>query len=430
MAEFLNILFIVPYVPNLIRVRPFNLIRHLAARGNQITLVTLWSTPQEKADLELLKDYCRQIYAFQLPVWRSYLNSLGAIPRDIPLQAVYCWQPEMARFLDTLVARVQFDVIHVEHLRGAQYGLRLRQWGAGHSYSNECAQGVRPAVVWDSVDCISLLFQQAAGKSKKQVSRWLTRFELARTQRHEGRLLSQFDHVLVTSPMDREALLELSPDGRGTAPITVLPNGVDLAYYTPDQRVKRQPATLVISGKMSYHANVTMSINFVKETMPLIWKQRPDVKLCLVGKDPAPEIRALAQNPAIMVTGTVEDIRPYLHQATAAVTPVTYGVGIQNKVLEAMGCGIPVVSSPQAVSALTAIQDKDVLVAGDPEALAKTIVHLLDDPALQERIGRAGRQYVEEHHRWTSIAAKLEEVYYEATENQRSTVKGYALQRE
>ncbi len=336
----------------------------------------------------------------------------------------------MARFLDTLVAREQFDVIHVEHLRGAQYGLRLRQGNGSHSHSNGRGQEARPTVVWDSVDCISLLFQQAAGKSKKQASRWLTRFELARTRRHEGRLLSQFDHVLVTSPMDKEALLELSPDGWEPAPITVLPNGVDLAYYSPDQGIKRQPATLVISGKMSYHANVTMAVDFIKDTMPLIWKQRPDVKLCLVGKDPAPEIRALAQNPSITVTGTVKDIRPYLHQATVAVTPVTYGVGIQNKVLEAMGCGIPVVSSPQAVSALTVVPGRDVLVAGGPEALSKTIVHLLDDPALQERIGQAGRQYVEEHHRWTSIAAKLEEVYYEATENQRSSVRGYALQRE
>ena len=110
----------------------------------------------------------------------------------------------------------------------------------------------------------------------------------------------------------------------------------------------------------------------------------------LVGKDPTPELVNLGKNPAIQVTGTVEDIRPYLHKATMAVTPITYGAGIQNKVLEAMACGLPVVSSPQAVSALTVNPGQDLLVAEDPDEFANAVVSLLDDPGLRSQ-ARAGR---------------------------------------
>jgi glycosyltransferase involved in cell wall biosynthesis len=176
--------------------------------------------------------------------------------------------------------------------------------------------------------------------------------------------------------------------------------------------MQREPDTLVISGKMSYHANVTMCLNFVSRVMPLIWAKRPSVKLWLVGKDPTKELQALRENPAITVTGTVADIRPYLLRANLAVTPLTYGVGIQNKVLEAMACGTPVVSTPQAVSALSAVDRRDVAVANSPEELASTILRLVDDPDQCARLGLNGRKYVEENHCWDEIAAHLEEVYY------------------
>ena len=145
-----------------------------------------------------------------------------------------------------------------------------------------------------------------------------------------------------------------------TTSISVLPNGVDLGYFYVGEELKREPATLVISGKMSYHANVSMTLEMVREILPVIWDQRPETKLWIVGKDPPREIQELGQHPKITVTGTVPDIRPYLQNATIAVAPITYGAGIQNKVLEAMACATPVVASSQAVSALNTISGKDI----------------------------------------------------------------------
>lgn len=406
----MKILFIVPYVPNLIRVRPYNLIRYLAARGHEITLLTLYTSPAERDDVKALRSFCREVYALPLPQWRSVANSLLALPTHLPLQAVYCWQPALSHLAQELTRRDGgFDLAHVEHLRGARYGLDLMKRNGGASGSSR-----RLPVVWDSVDCITLLFRQAAGQSRRLLSRWLTHFELGRTRRYEGWLTGQFDRVLVTSPHDRDELVGLTRGGALSAHVRVIPNGVDLEYYTPQNGdVPRDPATLVISGKMSYHANVTMAVTFVEEVLPLIWQRHPEVRLVIVGKDPTAEVRALGRPPVIEVTGTVADIRPYLHRATVAVAPIQYGAGIQNKVLEAMACGLPVVTTSRAVSALAVEAGREVLIADTPQEFAASVIRLLEDAAYREQVARAGRHYVEENHPWPKVIERLEEVYDE-----------------
>ncbi|MDH7487833.1 MAG: glycosyltransferase [Anaerolineae bacterium] len=470
----MHILFIIPYVPNLIRVRPYNLIRHLAARGHRITLATLCSSDDEQADLQTLRDQGIEVIAAPLPRLCSLANCLRALPTDVPLQAVYCWSPALARALNEAIGqqlneapgcgapgtspspvasspRRPVDIIHVEHLRGARYGLHVQS--ALHNpqpvvsevepstirIPQSALRNPQPVVsevepsaipiVWDSVDCISYLFEQAARHSRSPFGKLITRLELARTRRYEAWLVHQFARVLVTSEVDRQALQDLASRftlhvSRIThhatrltphaSRITVLPNGVDLSYFTPAD-APREPDTLIFSGKMSYHANVTAVLHLVNDIMPLVWAGRQHVRLIIAGKDPPRQVRALAARhwPLITVTGTVPDLRPYLRQATAAVVPSPYGAGIQNKVLEAMACATPVVASPQAVSALQTTDGQDVLLAAEPAEFARRLLHLLEDSELQQRIGRAGRAYVEKNHDWRVIAARLEEVYRE-----------------
>jgi polysaccharide biosynthesis protein PslH len=410
----MKILFIVPYVPNLIRVRPYNFIRYLAKRGHHVTVATLWTGEGDLADIERLRQDGIQVEAAPLPLRRSALNSLQALPGHMPLQARYCWQPDFAQKLAALFAngngRSPFDAVHIEHLRGACFGLHLKTFLEAN-YGSQ-----RPPLIWDSVDCISFLFRQAANQSKSLKGRLMTQIDLKRTERYEAWLAAQFDRVLLTSPHDRQALLGLlTPDEaeRLQSRLTVLPNGVDLDYFCPDPTVSRDPATLVVSGKMSYHANVTMVVNLVNQVMPLVWAKAPHVKLLIVGKDPTRTILAMGEQPQIEVTGTVPDLRPYLQKATVAVAPVSYGAGIQNKVLEAMACATPVVSSPQAVSALTAVPGQDVLVGVDPSQIADLILKLVDDPVFSQQIGDNGYQFVTQQHDWAAIAERLEGYYLE-----------------
>ncbi|KAA3664231.1 MAG: glycosyltransferase [Chloroflexi bacterium] len=391
----MNILFVVPYVPSLVRVRPYNLIRSLADRGHQVTVFTVWVNEQEQELIEQLRQFVYEVKALPMPAWRSLLNCLPALLSGDPLQTSYSWD---ANLLSHLNGNTSYDVVHVEHLRGARYGLQLKE-------------NTNLPVVWDSVDCISHLFKQAAAKSNDLKSRIRSMFELKRTEKYEGMLLDKFNHILVTSPIDKKALLSLKPDGKHTAPISVIPNGVDTDAFRPDTTIEPDPATIVISGKMSYHANISMVMHLFHDIMPHVWAERDDAQLFIVGKDPTREIQALASHPMVTVTGTVPEIRPYLCQATLAVTPITYGAGIQNKVLEAMACGTPVVTTPRAVSAINIVPERDLLVADTAETFANAIVSLLNDSNYRRQLGDAGRTYIENHHLWTTSAERLENIY-------------------
>jgi sugar transferase (PEP-CTERM/EpsH1 system associated) len=359
----------------------------------------LTTSTAEQEDVRRLEALGVRVVTSWLPRWRSLFNCLLAVPSRTPLQAVYCWQPSLLREIRGVLAEGDFDVVHVEHLRGAHFGLRV-------------AADTSVPVIWDSVDCITHLFRQTVKQTRKLTSKVITRFELGRTAHYEGWLANQFSRVLVTSPVDRQAFLQLAPEAAER--ILVLPNGVDLDYFQPAENLERQPAELVISGKMSYHANVTMVLHLVNDILPYVWEKRPDVKLTVVGKDPPRSLLALAENPAVQVTGSVPDLRPYLQRAAAAVAPITYGAGIQNKVLEAMACATPVVASPQAVLALNIREGEEILVAGDPQQFAQKVLMLLEDGALRRQLGQAGRQFVERQHSWNAAAAQLEQIYQQA----------------
>ena len=311
----LRILFVAPYTPNRIRTRSLHLVKALAALGHRVTLAAIWTSEQELAEAKSLEPDLAGLLLERQSNQRSIANCMRALPTFEPMQAHYSWNQ---RFLDQIVQELSerpYDVVHVEHLRGVRYGLAIEQ------ARDRLAQH-QPPVVWDSVDCISLLFQQAAETSVTLRSRLIAKMELPRTKRYEGRVTATFRRVIVTSEADRSALLELSRPWRGgetgngdeslESRVQVVPNGVDLEYFSPRSE-QHEPNSIVFSGKMSYHANVTAAVGFVNNVMPKIWDVAPEAKLWIVGKDPAEAVRRLvdcdpraasAGQSRIVVTGT------------------------------------------------------------------------------------------------------------------------------
>ncbi len=388
----MRILFALPYLPSLIRVRPYNLIRELA-REHEISLLAT-DSPRELAGAEGLRAWCRDVEVVPLRRGASLRSCIVAALRGDPLQAAVCRSDELTRRLRALLDRRAIDVVHVEHLRAAHLRAAI-------------PDGV--PTLFDAVDCISLLHARTLRSSHSLQQRLVAAVELQRTRAFEARLLGQFDQVAVTTPEDAQALARLgAPAGIG-----VVPNGVDLKQFAP-RAVAREPATLVFSGKMSYHANVTAILHFVHRALPLIRRVRPDVRLRIVGSRPPASVQALARDPAITVTGHVPDLAAALATATVAICPVTVKVGIQNKVLEAMAMGLPVVCSRQGASGLLAEPGRDFLVAGDPAEFADRVCQLLADPARCQELGAAGRSYVEQNHTWGAAAQRLTQLYRQA----------------
>jgi sugar transferase (PEP-CTERM/EpsH1 system associated) len=396
----LDLLFIAPYLPSLIRVRPYNLIRALAEQGHRITLLALQPPGDDASGLANLRSWCESVRVVELPRWRPLWNAAWALPTSIPFQAAYSRSPQMAQIIQGTLEEDAFDVIHVEHLRGAELVRGLAS---------------APPVVFDAVDAISLLFERAVQGAAGWKSRLMARLDLNRTREYEGKFLQRYSQVLVTSPEDRDALLALAQSSaEGSAVngqhLVVLPNGVDLVYFRPLDE-PHQPDTVLFSGKMSYHANIAAVLDLVRSVMPHVWAERPATKVWLVGKDPPSEIQELAADPRVTVTGTVPDIRRYVGRATVAVTPLRYGVGIQNKVLEAMAMGTPVVTTPGSCRALEVTPGEHLLVGDSAAALAHATLSVLGDENQRRRLAEAGRRYVEAHHDWDAVAARLASVY-------------------
>lgn len=389
----LRILFICPYIPSPVRVRPYNFIKYLAKKGHRVTLLALNPPGEDMGSLPLLQEWCEKLHIVLLPRWRTLWNALCVLPSRTPLQAAYSRSPEMSALINQVQHKSQYDVVHVEHLRGA-----------------ELSQAVNGTpTVFDSVDSITLLFEHTAASGPTWRSRLLAKLDLARTRFYESQLLERYPRLLVTSPKDKAALVRLSTTSQPER-IDVVPNGVDLDYFAPLD-LPREPATLIFSGKMSYHANVAAALDLAQQVMPLIWQQLPAAKLVIAGKDPSPSLKALAEDSRVVVTGTVPDLRPYLAQATVAVSPMRYGVGIQNKILEAMAMGTPVITNAQVLSALQTKPGQDLVIANTPAETARTALDLIKDADLAQKVGQAGRCYVESYHDWQNSVARLEESY-------------------
>lgn len=438
----MRILYVTPYVPSKIRVRPYNLIRRLA-RSHDLTLVVLAAGEQDRNALPEMRDICREVIPVPLPKRQSVINCGKKLLSRLPLQAAYTWQPAVTRAIREALARDRYDVLHVEHVRGAHFAADIEDIPK----------------VYDSVDCITLLLRQYLESQKNPLSWFLTFEEWAKMRVYEGMIPQFFDKVIITSKQDKEALdqliwqrvrkqvcgmngpvsyskispeqreewrltrhlIEASQDQRlaalmsGRQQVTVLPNGVDYGYFHPLE-VPEKPNTVVFSGKMSYYPNEAAVNHFYHKILPLIREKMPEITFTIVGADPPGSIKRLADDHNVCVTGYVEDIRPYLAEASVAVCPIRVGAGIQNKVLEAMAMGKAVVASSKACKATEARNGVEVAMADSDADFADAVVQLLTKPEERARIGNAAADFVRENHDWDALSCRLEEIYSEARE--------------
>lgn len=402
----MKIAFLTPYTPSPIRPRPFRFLETLAKNGHVVALFAVWTDSSERDSLRRLEDLGIRVTATRLTRQRSLWNSIRGLFSHIPLQARYSWEPHLAAQWIKGIRESDFEILHVEHLRGAQYGLHIQN-----------ALPATTPIVWDSVDCISGLFQRASENSASLKHRFITRVEYPRTRAYEAKLLRTFQETIVVSESERRALLALPNTTNLSAQehIHIVPTGVDTDSFVR-QSDMREPATLIFTGKMSYHANLTAAYFLLNEIMPRVWSQRPDVRVMIVGAEPPAKLQALAaaQQGRAIVTGMVPDIQPYLERATIAVAPIVYGAGIQVKILEAFAMQTPVVATSVAAVPLEARDEQELLTAADAATFAAQILRLLDSPTLQQTLTKNGRRFVEDNFSIHSCVNRLERVYHTA----------------
>jgi sugar transferase (PEP-CTERM/EpsH1 system associated) len=256
------------------------------------------------------------------------------------------------------------------------------------------------ARIMDLVDVDSAKWGAYAASSSWPRS-CLYRAEARAVRRLEERAVSVCDAVLLTSPAEVHAL---SLQSKKVIPVS---NGVDSEYFRPAERAAGAPQSLVFTGQMNYRPNVEGVCWFVRQVWSTLRRGWPALTFAIVGRNPAPVVRRLAEVPGVSVTGAVPDIRPYLAAATIAVAPLFIGRGIQNKVLEAMASGLPVVASPMAVEGLDVQVGADLLQADTPEKWVERLGQLLSDEPGRRAMGQAARRIVQDRYIWSARMAPL-----------------------
>lgn len=398
----MRILFILPYVPNRIRVRPFSFLMELAGR-HEVHVIALGEGGG--GDVEGSREVAAAVADLRViphPKLRGCAQAIAALPSQFPLCVAYCWSPQMQDAVRAAVRRESFDLVHIEHLRAAHF--------SPHPYA--------APVVFDTVDCLAGLFAQMARSRANPVSKLLMAEETYKLRRYEPRTLRKFERVIATSESERDALSAMDP----ALKVEVVPNGVDTGYFAP-LGARRDPRRIVFSGKMSYKPNAQAVLWFAANVLPAVRERAPGAEFVIVGSSPPPEVARLAQTPGVTVTGYVPDIRPYLDSAGVAVVPMQVAVGVQNKALEAMAMGLPVVASPTAARALGS-NPPGVIVAGSADEMAAELIGLIQDPAEAARLGEQARAEVERAFTWRSSVGRLEEIYEEAVSERQSQPEG------
>jgi len=393
----MRILFVTPYIP---RVRPFNFIRELSKR-HDVSLLCLYASEQEKNDsnFEALVHYCRTVRAIKLNSRQSIYNCLLALLSKTPLQVAYCRSPALIKELKELQRDNDFDLIHVEFVRAA--------------YLIDYMDRDVP-VIYDCVDSRTVYLEQLFATRKNIYSKALAFEELIKMKRYEPYICKKYDDVFVISNEDANAL---NGQDSNIKP-KVICNGVDLNCFEPAVN-SYQEDSIIFHGRMNYYPNTDAVLSFYKSIFPFVRAEKPNIRFYIVGMYPNRKIQELDRDPNIVVTGYVNNVRPFLKQAAVAVCPIRIGVGVQNKILEAMATALPVVTTSLGAEGLSAIPGRDLLVADDPREFAEFVTRLMTDREMRQQVGLSGRKYVEMNHSWERIGQQLESAYEELVEAKR-----------
>ncbi len=370
-------------------VRMYHVLRGLAARGHDVSLVGFVDDEAQLEAARHLREFCSEVRLLVRP------GASGRRRLGVPGSVLEFDHPELHRLLADLEARRELDVVQVEYTQMASYA--------------------RPSsrTVWclteHDVSFVSL-YRHAAARSGR-MERVRGYLDYLKMFRYELRALRNFDVVFAVTP--REArVLSAYLDGEVRVS-DAAPTGVDVQSLEGIVR-RSGPPSLLFVGYFLHSPNVDAVLYLANEILPRIWAVAPQVSLAIAGAEPPPEVRRLADDPRVTVAGFVPELSSHYARATAFVSPVRVAAGVRVKVLEAFAAGVPVVSSSQGAEGIEVADGRELLLADSPGAFAEKVLSLISSPELQESVAGRARQFVRERYSWPSIVASLEEEYRRA----------------
>lgn len=380
------------------KIRSYNILRELAKRQHAITVFTFYAAEERERNADLAKQFERAIcIPMPMPKKRGAREFAAYVGRAMSLEPY-----GIAKFSRLYIRNALLQV-----LREGAYDVLVCDFLA--------AAGVVP---WDW-PCAKVLFSHNV-----EAAIWKRHFDTARgllwkalswrewktVERAERRYMTRADYVLTVSESDRQSFLRFIPPER----ILAVPTGVDSDYFKPAPGVGRA-ASILFTGSMDWIPNEDAIFYFVCDVLPLIRERIPQASLTVVGKNPSPRLQTLAlRDPAIRLTGWVEDVRPFMDESSVCIVPLRIGGGTRIKIYEAMAMGKAVVSTAIGAEGLPVSDGANILIADEPAAFAQAVTGLLNDAERRVRLGAAARRFVCDSYSWTTVARIVSQALEEA----------------
>jgi len=368
------------------KIRPFNMIRHLTASGHEVTVGSLARSLSEADEGAGLAQHTAGRVMGIVDERVQWARMIVRLPLVTPSSMGYFYSPELARQVRALLATQSFDLIFVHCSSVAQYVEHVR--------------GIPKILDFGDMDSQKWLEYAHYKPFPLSLGYW---FEGQKMLAAEKRLARRFDLCTATTRAEWQTL-----EGYGTGAATDwFPNGVDAEAFRPDG-TRYDPDTISFIGRMDYYPNQECMTRFCKQVWPRLKAVRPALKLLIVGANPSPEMRALGDLPGVTVTGSVPKVQPHVLGSALMVAPLAIARGTQNKILEAMAMGVPVVTSSAAAGGVDAEPERHLLVADTADEIAAAVLRIVENPAERARLAESGRARMLSHHAWAASMKRLD----------------------
>ncbi|MCD7973904.1 MAG: glycosyltransferase family 4 protein [Candidatus Azobacteroides sp.] len=321
--------------------------------------------------------YCKGIYSFPAPGRISILirTLLGLLTGKLPLQVHYFYSSSMQKWIDKNINK--YDLVFCNNIRTAEY----------------IRNNKNTIKVIDFVDAISMNYERAKKKTKG-LWKLLYSIDHKRCLAYELDLLNKFDKTIIISPIDASYILKHCKDDKKE--IAVISNMIAVPSFIKTDYEEKEPS-LVFVGSMFYESNINAVVFFVEQIFDKVRNKYPDIKFYIVGSKPDAKVRKLAEVPGVIVTGFVDSVDEYFVNPSIFVAPMLSGAGVQNKILQAMAAGCPVITTTIGAEGILDITEEELIVRDDPDEMAHAIIDLLEDNKRRKSQAEKARKYILEN---------------------------------
>jgi sugar transferase (PEP-CTERM/EpsH1 system associated) len=374
------------------RIRAWHVLNHLS-RDYDIHLGCVVPDKAALAHVPRLRELCAEVAAFPINRRLHMLRALVSARPGRPLMPDFYFSPALKAWVDRALAGHHFDTLYIYTVAMAPH----------------VTHRAPPPTVLDAVDIDSEKWAEYAAKSRFPMRAVWAR-EARNLLAYEREAASCSAQTLFVSQAEASRFLALAPELAGR--VDYVENGVDLDRFSPAlpfvSPFTHGGPNLVFTGHMDYWPNQDAAAWFAHEVLPLVRRSAPDASFCIVGANPSPAVLRLAHLPGVVVTGRVDDTRPYIAHAEICVCPLRMARGIQNKLLEAASMGRPVVASPAAFQGIRAAPGRDMVVAETATAFAAACLDVM--AGVYPGLGGAARTAMEASYGWDATLARLDDI--------------------